>query len=237
MNKAVVKTDTSTPEHSKQVVEKYMTRFSLLKKGQEYSKKEEHGKAVEHYLQYLKYVADYHRIEEKKIRPSLFDLKKDLAEMLLISHVYWDLAKAYDRSPRMEQEARRCLSQFLLFSIGFKYQYLNSEMMRRYMRKKISYNPKMFEEAYQQLKTHAKSCYVCTYIYGPHAPETEWMRGFRDEKLNSSFLGRHFVQSYYSTSPRLLVFIDHLPRFLQTPITFSINLFLKGLIFVLKTLF
>lgn len=217
------KLDGLTPEQAREMQKQYANRFSILKRAQEYNRKEEIGKSVELYLQYLKYVSDFYKTEEKKLKPSMFDQKKDLAELLLISHVYWDVARAYDRSPRLESELKRCLQQFLLFSIGYKYQYLNSEMMRRSIRKKMFHNQTLFEEAHKQLRIHAKSCYIATYIYADDTTEIQKFRDFRDRNLLTNAPGRFFVACYYEVSPRFLVFLQKMPSVFVT----KTNTFLK----------
>jgi hypothetical protein len=227
---SATKIDGLTPEQAREMQKQYANRFSILKRAQEYNRKEEIGKSMELYLQYLKYVSDFHKTEEKKLKPSMFDPKKDMAELLLISHVYWDIARAYDRSPRLEAELKRCLQQFLLFSIGFKYQYLNSEMMRRFIRKKMCYNQKLFEDTYKQLRVHAKSCYIATYVYPDQDPKLETLRQFRDHCLNKSLWGRYFIAFYYAYSPIFLSFLDRLPLFFQKSFHHVMTKFLDKII-------
>ena len=78
------------------------------------------GQAVDSYNKYLGILALYFDTTEDKLSPSFFDAEKDMTELLLISHAYWDLAKAYDRSPNLHRDCLRCLEQFTRFSIGFK---------------------------------------------------------------------------------------------------------------------
>jgi len=89
----------------------YQERFKLLKKGQEFYAANDIQSAVQYYSQYLNALAGYHGIDESKLSPK--HIKKsdeDISELFLISHVYWDLAKAYDRSPKLLRESSRCLN-------------------------------------------------------------------------------------------------------------------------------
>src|SRR3712207_5824265 len=53
------------------------------------------SEAVRHFHTYLHILEDMKQVPEGGLRPSLFDSKKDIAELLLISGIYWDLAKLY----------------------------------------------------------------------------------------------------------------------------------------------
>ena len=100
-----------------QVAELYRTRLTHLKKAQLYIRDEHMAKAVDSYTKYLDILAIFFDTTEDKLSPTLFDAKKDVTELLLISHAYWDLAKAFDRSPNSQRECFRCLEQFIKFSI------------------------------------------------------------------------------------------------------------------------
>jgi len=50
-------------------------------------------------------------------------------------------------------------------------------------------------------------CFIATAVYGEDASELELLRGFRDQYLMRSQLGRLFVLSYYLCSPYLAAVI------------------------------
>jgi len=53
-------------------------------------------------------------------------------------------------------------------------------------------------------------CYIATSVYGDYnAPEVLILRGFRDEKLMPTVLGRLFVKIYYAFSPPLADKLKH----------------------------
>src|SRR5690606_3330421 len=102
---------------SEAVVKAHRERLKTLKKAQEYVAMDEIPKAVQQYSHYLNTLAAYFDVPESSLSPALFNRENDLAEMLLISHAYWDLAKAYDRSPTLTLESVRCLKQFVSFTL------------------------------------------------------------------------------------------------------------------------
>lgn len=223
------KNEEQRPEN---VVNAYKDRLKVLRHAQEYSQSGEIPKAVEKYTHYLAILATYYKTEEARLTPKLFDQDKDLTEMLLISNVYWDLAKAYDRSPRLQKECVRCLSQFVTFSLGYKYQHVNAQMLKKFLRSKKAHNKKAFQQALDRLNVESKACYVATHAY----PNNEYdiltiLRKFKLDLLRFK-LGKEFVTHYYCYSPLL---IKHLSsnKFIDTIVN---KVILKPLIFVFSFL-
>jgi len=196
------------PEHNIRI---FQERLKYLKRGQEYNKADDIPKAVECYSQYLNCLATYFSVDEKKLTPTLFDPEKDVAEMLLISHVYWDLSKAYDRSPNLRIESVRCLDQFVKFTVGFKYQYVNARMLRNFIRKRLAHNPKAFKQAYDRIQVESKSCYIATYALGDIHPITQQFRLLKTD-LNKSKPGRSFIDFYYRISPVIINYLNRRPK-------------------------
>ncbi len=198
------KDDESKPVRSEAVVESYRKRLTVLRKAQEFSRADDIPKAVQQYNLYLNSLARFFDVKEEELSPSLFDQDRDITELLLISQVYWDLAKAYDRSPKLALESIRCLNQFAKFTQGFKYQYVNAQMLKKYIRGRLPHNIKAFETAYEKVRVEGKGCYIASCLYGPHAPKTQRLREFRELTLRRSTLGRNFIALYEDLSPRLV---------------------------------
>ncbi len=49
-----------------------------------------------------------------------------------------------------------------------------------------------------------RRCFIATAIYGPDAPETNFLRVWRDRVLLPTTAGRLFVRAYYAISPALV---------------------------------
>jgi peroxiredoxin family protein len=175
-------------------------RLVHLKHAQIYHKKGEIPKAVDRYKKYLHCLSLIHKTPEEKLSPNLFDKEKDLTELFLISHCYWDLAKAYDRAPSLKKESKRCLDQFIKFTVGFKYQHVNYRMIKKYMRKKMAHNPEQFAEVIKQLKVETKGCFIASHVFGYEAPETNALRKLKPLLLKNKS-GEAFVDLYYDYSP------------------------------------
>lgn len=184
----------------------YRERLTVLKRAQEFSARGDIPKAVERYNTYLNTLAAYHFTTEEDLGPKHFDPEKDIAELLLISHAYWDLAKAYDRSPRLRHESVRCLEKFVRFSTGFKFQHINAQMVKKFVKRRRAYNLPAFQEAYNRIYVNSKACFIATHCF----PEDEvLLTNLRELKnqLLEIYLGRKFVEIYYSKSPILIDFL------------------------------
>lgn len=195
--------DLRDEKKKEQIKELYRTRLNHLKRAQALVREDKMAQAVESYTKYLGVLALYFDITEDKLSPTLFDPEKDLTELLLISHAYWDLAKAFDRSPNLQRDCLRCLDQFVKFSIGFKYQHVNAQIVRKFNNKKQAHNPKAFELAYQKIQINSKKCYIATSCFGEDHPNTELLRKFK-QKISQSEVGRDFIDLYYGISPTLV---------------------------------
>jgi len=195
--------DLQDEKKREQVIELYRIRLTHLKRAQVFVKDDTMNSAVDSYIKYLGILALYFDIAEAQLSPTLFDPEKDMTELLLISHAYWDLAKAYDRSPTLQRECLRCLEQFLKFSIGFKYQHVNAQIVRKFNLKKQAHNPKAFEMAYNKIQVNSKKCYVATECFGETHPKTEFLREFK-QIISRYELGKDFIDWYYINSPKLI---------------------------------
>ena len=200
--------DLQNEKKREQVIELYRTRLTHLKRAQAFVKEDRMNLAVDSYIKYLGVLGLYFDTTEDKLSPSLFDPEKDMTELLLISHAYWDLAKAYDRSPTLQKECLRCLEQFMRFSIGFKYQHVNAQIVRKFNLKKQAHNPKAFEAAYHRIQISSKKCYIATECWGNDHLNTETLREFKLTLANSE-VGKDFIDWYYNISPRLLFFLEN----------------------------
>ncbi len=200
----------STEKRPENILNAYKERLKVLKHAQEYAHKGEIPKAVEKYNLYLGTLAAYFKVKEADLKPNLFDAKKEITEMLLISHAYWDLAKSYDRSPRLQKESVRCLNQFVVFSLGFKYQHVNAQMLKKLLRKKQVHNRKAFQQAYDRLNVESKACYVATYAYPKNEELLNTLRTFKKE-IYTTKVGKTFVQLYYEVSPRFIELLNKFP--------------------------
>ena len=202
---AINKDEAEEAKVSEAKIKAYRERLTYLKKAQEYSKRNDVPHSVENYAHYLNVLAAYFKISEEKLTPEMFNAQSDITELLLISHAYWDLAKAYDRSPRLLSESVRCLDQFVKFTKGNKFQYVNAQMCKKFIKKKHAHHPKNFQNAYKKLYIKGKACFIATYCFGQDDPITEFYRSMR-ESICDYKAGLLFIELYYNNSPKVVNF-------------------------------
>jgi hypothetical protein len=193
------------------VARAYLERISHFKRAKIYQQKDDIPRMVESVKKYLQSVAAFYGVEEKQLHPNLFKAYDHVSEQFLISHAYWDLGKAYDRSEKLQNEAVRCLKQFALFSIGFKYQYANSVMIKKYLRQRKANNVKAFQQAYDKIYVKAKGCFVSTFAFGENHYVTNSLRHFRDDIIESNSIGINVMVRYYRYSPVFVSRLEQLP--------------------------
>jgi len=189
---------TKDDESIKVIPGAYRERLTYLRKAQEYSSADEIPRAVENYGKYLNALALFYKVEEAGLNPKMFDQEKDLPELFLISHAYWDLAKAYDRSPNLHLESIRCLDQFVKFTIGYKYQYVNARTIKAFIKKRLAHNPKAFKEAFERINIESKGCFIASDLYGEHHPKTYALRAFKTTLLKTE-VGLKAIDFYYNS--------------------------------------
>jgi hypothetical protein len=197
-------------EHSRETLHKYRNRLTFIRNGREFIKQNDFVNATKHYNTYVGIIAEYKKVDEKKLSPAHFDPKDELAEMLLISHLYWDLSCVYDRTPKLRHEFEHALSQFVKFTMGKKYQIPNAGMVKRFIKTHKMFNKEKFEAAYKQLQIKTKKCYVATMCFGQDHPITENFRSIRPV-LFEYRIGTKFIELYYRFSPKMVNFCERRP--------------------------
>jgi hypothetical protein len=79
----------------------------------------------------------------------------------------------------------------------------------------------------QSKSSTKEGCYIATSIYGSYdAEEVIVLRKFRDNKLNTNFIGKLFVKIYYLTSPHFVKLTKNIA---------FINYFIKSILDLLVT--
>src|ERR1051326_2305712 len=68
-------------------------RIDLARSGLKAYDAKNFAEAVKYFLTYLRILEDWKAVPSGGLHPSLFDLKTDVPELLLINSVYWHLVK------------------------------------------------------------------------------------------------------------------------------------------------
>src|SRR4051794_17214103 len=73
-------------------------RLELARSGIEAYKKHKIRESLTAFLSYLKVLEEIKNVGEGGLTPACFNKKEDLSELLMISGIYWDLVKLFDRT-------------------------------------------------------------------------------------------------------------------------------------------
>lgn len=79
-------------------------------------------------------------------------------------------------------------------------------------RKRGDLDHKSFErQGYRQQARQDRRCFIASAVFGSEAPQTDFLRSWRDQALIPTVLGRALVKLYYRTSPPLACLITIIP--------------------------
>ena len=191
-------------------------RIELASHGVASYQKQKIAEAVKSFHAYIRILEDWKGVGEGGLSPNHFDSKLDIAELLLISGVYWDLAKLYDRTKSAERykEFSHYLGKYVQFSKGMPFQVVCMETMRKYIGSEKTVHTREFKQAYIALG--GKPCFVATSLADLTAPTTTTqLRIFRDQTLKTSRAGRAFTIWYYRHGPVLASRMDAAPQWVR----------------------
>ena len=185
-------------------------RLSFAQEGAKAYEVSDFGNAVRAMSMYLAVLEHAKRVKPNGLTPNLF-VGKERSELLMISAVYWDLIKIYDRTKAKDKRKMffDYMDKYILFSKGMPYQPLCAEALRKYAER--SNHPADFKKAHRQLT--GEKCFVATSLMDLIEPETlPRLRQLRDQRLLKFALGRVFVRVYYAIGPELAQLMDQMPN-------------------------
>lgn len=79
----------------------------------------------------------------------------------------------------------------------------------------------------EQIKKKSEGCYIATAVYGSYEhSQVMLLRGFRDNTLNKSSLGKKIIELYYSYSPSLAAKLKN-RHILTSIIRYTLDQFIK----------
>ena len=187
-------------------------RLEIARTGVALYRKGKHGEAVKAFNTYLHILEDIKGCKSGELHPSQFHKTQDLQELLLISGIYWDMVKLYDRtaSGKARKEFLHYLEKYILFARGMPYQVLCAETLRKYIANDKPVHPRDFKNAYKLLAN--TRCFIATSLVDlVEEPTIPALWRLRDEHLVHSTAGRAFVRAYYAVGPSIAWILDRAP--------------------------
>lgn len=201
-------------EQRKELLKK---RIDIAKEGIRLAKEGHTIESVRKYQQYILILEMWKKCGRDGLSLNLFDRTKDLYEIVLLSGIYWDMARLYDRAKRSDQkeELVSYLQKYVMFSKTMPFQALSGEALRKYLGSGRCKHRAEFKSAYTSLT--GDKCFIATSLLDVTDSDTiVLLRNYRDEKLRKSVFGRGFIRIYYTYSPRLVRLIDRFPERTRT---------------------
>lgn len=189
-----------------QLQKRYAQRISIAKRGRDYFLNKDYTNAVKRYTEYLEILAQVNDLEDiYSISPRHFDNRTQITELLLISHIYWEMAKTFEMLPRFQNSYDKCMQQFVKFTANQPYQVFNAEMLRKYIKKNRFKSKQInnLNKAYSQIYVQSKKCFIATHCFGENHQVTNDLRKLKNI-LTKHPCGISFIKWYYISSPYLI---------------------------------
>ncbi len=190
---------------------KFGQRITIARQGRDAFLGKDYITASKKYNEYLSILSETNDLPDiYQLSPTMFNQKTQVTELLLISHIFWELARIHEMTPKLQHTFTKCLKQFVRFTVNQPYQVLNAEMLRKYIKKnKNSVQVAFLNDTLSQIFVQSKKCFIATYCYGEEHRITSQLRAFKLDLLDWP-AGKAFVQTYYQYSSKLVEFcIEH----------------------------
>jgi len=196
--------------------EALIQRLDVAKLGIQALTRESFGEATKSFVLYLGMLERAKKVKPGRLHPSQFDPKKEMVELVLVTGIYWDLARTFDRMRGKEQvrEMQAYLNQFVVFSKDSTYKALCAETMRKYLAAERALHRGDFKAAYKRLG--GTSCFIASALLDVSDLETlPRLRAFRDERLAPNPAGRALILAYERFSPSIAAWLERAPHGLR----------------------
>ncbi|NDD92652.1 hypothetical protein EBZ37_11255 [bacterium] len=204
--------------------EALVQRLDIAKSGIKALAKDSFGEATQSFVTYLALLERAKKVEQGRLHPGLFDPKKEMVELVLLTGIYWDLARTYDRmkGKRHAQARHQYLNQFVVFAKDAPYKALCAETLRKFLAAEKPIHRSEFKAAYKRMG--GTSCFIASSLLDvSHIETLPRLRGYRDTVLVNSEIGRRFVFFYEKHSPPIARALENCPRVFRWTIAKAID--------------
>jgi hypothetical protein len=171
--------------------------------------------ALHNYFGYIEILEKAKDVGRDDLQPKHFDPKQEVAELLLLTGVYWDLSKIHDLGGKKAFDRFRFyIDRFVMFSRGMPFQHVSAELIRKFLVNGSPKNRKEFKNAHLQLG--GGKCFLATAVE-EHLPERTLprLRAYRDQRLMAYLPGKCFVRIYYFIGPWMARILIRVPERFQ----------------------
>ncbi|MBU6376077.1 MAG: hypothetical protein KGQ59_08785 [Bdellovibrionales bacterium] len=196
--------------------EALVQRLDIAKSGIKALAKESYGEATQSFVTYLALLERAKKVERGRLHPGLFDSKKEMVELVLLTGIYWDLARTYDRMKGKQhaQMRQQYLNQFVVFAKDAPFKPLCAETLRKFLAAEKPLHRSEFKAAYKRIG--GTTCFIASALLDVSNVETlPRLRRFRDTVLIRSSSGRRFILFYERNSPAIARKLENGPLILR----------------------
>lgn len=187
---------------------KFKERFSTLAQAKEAQAQKDYKTVVKKYFEYINTLATVFKTTTYELRPKHFSDPMLQNEMVVVSQIYYELAKILDQIPQKKSDVQKCLDQFVNFSVNQKYQVLNSERLRKELKVGKFKNKDIFNAALKKIYSGSSKCFIATYALGEQHWATHQLRLFKNNILMRLPWGKPLVGFYYYQSEKIVDFCE-----------------------------
>jgi hypothetical protein len=192
-------------------------RLEFITNGINAVAQKKYAEAVVNFQSYIKLLEEWKGVAEGTLAPNHFDYTKEMGDLLMLSGLYWDLAKIFDRTESQEKLRlfHHYLEKFILFSKGTHWAPMCTEQLRRYLLTNRPKHRQDFKNAFK-LMGGSEKCFIVTALSDETDFETiPTLRRFRDEILCQNTVGKQLVRLYYKAGPLIAESTYRLPAFMR----------------------
>jgi hypothetical protein len=201
----------------------FQRRVSLVKEGAKAAALKRYGDATSKFHTFIRTMEEYKGATAGGLTPATFDVKKEFADYVLVTEVFWELSKIYDRvkikddrgKEKTNPDLQRYLDKYISFAKGVsfekRFEKLCGERLRKFIQNDKPMNREIFKTAY--FKMTGSKCFIATSVMEELDPKVfRGLRVYRDRFLAKVFLGRVFIFCYYQCGPLPAFFISKSPQ-------------------------
>jgi hypothetical protein len=188
----------------------WKSRVNLIRKARQYMNERMFSDAAVTYEKYIRVMETVYDCKPGELTPEMFKDSARTQELTVVVSVFWDLVRIYDTNDKyLERMNKACekLSSFLRFTPIYPDIIKKAEIFSKTAR-----NQNVIKNFLKSANSSKGRCFIATSAYeSPYHPIVLALTDFRDKTLESHFIGRIFVRTYYLVSPKIAQFMDLIP--------------------------
>lgn len=192
-------------EKNKQML--WTSRVNLVKQARYQMSQKSFSDAAVSYEKYLRVVEMAYDKKKGGLTAEVFGSTVKSNEITVLASVYWDLVRIYDSHPNYRQKmavSADKLKEFLPYSRVY------ADISRKaHIFLTTCNNKDIIKKLLADAKAKKPKCFIATAAFeAPMAPEVQYLRQFRDEKLLRYAGGPTLIRVYYKLSPTIADWIE-----------------------------